>query len=220
MPGWSSPAGASSSVIRRWAPLWWTCAHLLTATDPRTPGARVDRRAVRRSDRGSARRRAARRRDRRHRRMPRRPSRMRCAAAATFGSSSSATITGASSGRRRLDRADVDHRARTVRRGPVAHAARSTSSLVEAEAVGGGRALVEMGGGVLAAVAQATNRPVWFVAGRGRHLPAAYVEAMVARRPARRRRSAVGRCPRRLRRRPVRDPGRGAGAGHGAGRRR
>ena len=160
-------------------PLWWTCAHLLTSTDP----ARRARELIGELYDDPT----------EERLVAELPS---DATVAIAGAPSTVTdalcrrgdlrvvVVGedhrSSSVGHRLYRADVDHELV-----PFAEArwrvARSDLVIVEADAVGGGRALVEIGGGVLAAVAQATNRPVWFVAGRGRHLPAAYVEAMVAR---------------------------------------
>jgi hypothetical protein len=80
---------------------------------------------------------------------------------------------------RRLARADVDHDVASF-----AEACRRMPSvdlvLVEADAADRCRAFVELGGGVLAAVARAAARPVWVVAGRGRTLPTAYADAISA----------------------------------------
>jgi hypothetical protein len=160
-------------------PLWWTCAHLLTSTDPARRARELigelyadpteDRLVAELSS---------------------------DATVAIAGTPSTVTdalcrrgdlrvvVVGedhlSASLRHRLCRADVDHELVPFAEARW-HVARSDLVLLEADAVGGGRALVEIGGGVLAAVAQATERPLWVVAGRGRHLPVAYVDAMVVR---------------------------------------
>lgn len=53
--------------------------------------------------------------------------------------------------------------------------------IIEAAAVGDAAASVEMGGFAAAAVGRATSTPVWLVAGRGRHLPEPYFQAIVER---------------------------------------
>jgi hypothetical protein len=53
--------------------------------------------------------------------------------------------------------------------------------LVEASAVGPNAAVVALGGATLAAAAYCAGTPVWLVAGRGRRLPEAMLEAMLER---------------------------------------
>lgn len=81
---------------------------------------------------------------------------------------------------RRLDRADVDaeaidalHMAGAVEAADVV--------IVEAGALGESAALVEVGGFTAAAVARASNTPVWLVAAVGRALPEAYWQEIVLR---------------------------------------
>jgi hypothetical protein len=81
---------------------------------------------------------------------------------------------------RRLERHDVD--VEPVDAGVVGVAARhATVVLVEALAVDAQRAIVPAGSSTIAAAGAAWDVPVWLVAGIGRRLPPAYLEAMVAR---------------------------------------
>ena len=60
-------------------------------------------------------------------------------------------------------------------------AARADLVLVEAEAVDATRIVAPIGSAVLAAVAGVAGTPLWLVAGRGRRLPPALIDGMIAR---------------------------------------
>lgn len=80
----------------------------------------------------------------------------------------------------RLERADVE--VCSISFSSSASMAREVDLvLLEADALDGRRALVELGGGVLAAVAAAAERPIWLVAGRGRSLPGRYLDVMIGK---------------------------------------
>ncbi len=81
---------------------------------------------------------------------------------------------------RRLDRHDVD--VVPVDAGAAGAVARSVDLvLVEALAVDAVRAIVPIGASTLAAAAAAWGTPVWLVAGTGRRLPSAMIDAMAER---------------------------------------
>lgn len=82
---------------------------------------------------------------------------------------------------RRLERYDVDYE--PVDAGAAGAATRVADVvLVEALALDESRIVVPSGSSTIAAAAQAWDTPVWLVAGVGRRLPIAYIDAMDARR--------------------------------------
>ncbi len=81
---------------------------------------------------------------------------------------------------RLLDRSDVD----AVVVPPeslLATMARADLVLVEADACTSSSAVCSIGSGLASAAAIAADTPIWMVAGRGRRLPAAYVDAIARR---------------------------------------
>lgn len=80
----------------------------------------------------------------------------------------------------RLERQDVECELVPTHAAALAAAA-ADLVLVEAEAVAADVAVVPIGSAVLAAAAGLVGTPVWLVAGRGRRLPAAVVEAVLTR---------------------------------------
>ncbi len=82
---------------------------------------------------------------------------------------------------RRLERYDVDYE--PVDAGAAGAATRVADVvLVEALAMDESRVVVPSGSSTIAAAASAWGTPVWLVAGVGRRLPTAYIDAMEARR--------------------------------------
>lgn len=82
---------------------------------------------------------------------------------------------------RRLERYDVDYE--PVDAGAAGAATRVADVvLIEALAMDESRVVVPSGSSTIAAAASAWETPVWLVAGVGRRLPGAFVDAMVARR--------------------------------------
>ncbi|MFT4658338.1 MAG: hypothetical protein ACI8V4_002528 [Ilumatobacter sp.] len=84
---------------------------------------------------------------------------------------------------RRLERSDVDYE--PVDAGAAGAATRVADVvLIEALAMDEGRVIVPSGSSTIAAAASAWETPVWLVAGVGRRLPAAFIDAMVEKRAA------------------------------------
>lgn len=84
---------------------------------------------------------------------------------------------------RRLERYDVDYE--PVDAGAAGAATRVADLvLVEALALDAERIVVPSGSSTIAAAAAAWDTPVWLVAGVGRRLPSAFIDAMVATRDA------------------------------------
>jgi hypothetical protein len=84
---------------------------------------------------------------------------------------------------RRLERYDVDYE--PVDAGAAGSATRVADVvLIEALALDEHRVIVPSGTSTIAAAAAAWDTPVWLVAGVGRRLPTAYIDAMAAKRDA------------------------------------
>lgn len=84
---------------------------------------------------------------------------------------------------RRLERFDVEYE--PVDAGAAGSVTRVADVvLIEALALDEGRAIVPSGTSTIAASASAWGTPVWLVAGVGRRLPTAFIDAMVAKRDA------------------------------------
>ena len=84
---------------------------------------------------------------------------------------------------RRLERFDVEYE--PVDAGAAGSVTRVADVvLIEALALDEGRVMVPSGTSTIAAAASAWGTPVWLVAGVGRRLPTAFIDAMVAKRDA------------------------------------